>query len=117
MFNLISDTASERSLLANDYLSDSVSTIHCENGENEERMNNVKSSMAENIQEEMTCNVNFVVQNDFLVHAQTSVPCGDPERETATLNVNVDCTQFELTGMNKGVRNRNPYQEMPVSSI
>ncbi|VBB30813.1 unnamed protein product [Acanthocheilonema viteae] len=83
--------ASEKSLLANDCLNDSVSTIHCENEGNEEK-------------------------NDFVVHAQTSMPCSDPERATATLNVNVESIQLELIGMNKGIKNRNPYQEMPISN-
>ncbi|EJD73781.1 hypothetical protein LOAG_18821 [Loa loa] len=106
------DAVSERSLLANDCLNDSLSTLHCEN----EEQVDVKSLVVKNIQEEMTCNVNFAVQNDFIVHAQTSVPCSDPERATATLNVNADSAQFELAGMNERMRNRNPYQGIRKSN-
>ncbi|KAM3718442.1 PP2C-like domain-containing protein [Dirofilaria immitis] len=110
------DTASEKSLLANDYLNDSSSTIHCENDESDEKMDNVKSSVVGNIQEETTCNVNFIVPNDFTVHAQTSVPCSNRERTTATLNVNVDSSQFESARMNKGTRNRNRCEGIPISN-
>ncbi|CAG9539266.1 unnamed protein product [Cercopithifilaria johnstoni] len=110
------DAPTERSLLANDCLNGSISTIHCENGENEEKVDNVKSSVVGNVQQEITYNVNFVVQNDFMVHAQTSIPCSDPEKATATLNVNVHSVQLELAGMNKEIKDRNPYQEMPTSN-
>ncbi|VDK78206.1 unnamed protein product [Litomosoides sigmodontis] len=103
------DASSEKSLLANDRLNDSVSTTHCKN---EERMDNTASAVAGNVQQEMTCNINFVVRNDFAVHAETSIPCSDPERATVTLNVNIDNAQLKLTEMNKG-KDRNPYQNMP----
>lgn len=117
MNNFISDVPSERSLLANDCLNDSASTIHCENSENEKKVDNVDSPMMRNVQQEMTCNVNFVVQNDFMVYAQTSIPCTDPVKATAVLNVNVDCAKPELAGTNKGIKNVNSYQEIPVCFI
>lgn len=79
-------------------------------------MDNAKLAVAGNVLQEMTCNINFVVQNDFTVHTQTSVPCSDPERATVTLNVNVDSAQLKLAEMNKG-KERNPYQNMPVRFI
>ncbi|VIO94867.1 conserved hypothetical protein [Brugia malayi] len=106
------DATSEKSLLLNDCLNDSISTIHCEN----EAKADVKSSMMGNIEEEMTCNVNFTVQNNFMVHTQISVPCNDPVRATATLNMNVDNAQLQLTEMNKGIKNSSCNQEIPISN-
>uniref|UniRef100_A0A8R1XKP7 PPM-type phosphatase domain-containing protein n=1 Tax=Onchocerca volvulus TaxID=6282 RepID=A0A8R1XKP7_ONCVO len=113
------DAGSERSLLADDCLNESASTIHCENDENEEKMDNVKTSGIGNIQEEeMTCDVNFAVQNDFIVHAQTSIPCSDREKTTANVDSSqcVNSSQFDSVRMNKGTRNRNHYEEISISN-
>lgn len=106
---LFSDAGSTKSLLANDCLNDSVSTINCENNENQSKMD-IKSSMMEKIQQELTCNVNFFVQNNTVAHAQTTIPSTDPERATATLHVNVDGAKFEFAEM-------NDYQHISVGFI
>uniref|UniRef100_A0A915PW32 PPM-type phosphatase domain-containing protein n=1 Tax=Setaria digitata TaxID=48799 RepID=A0A915PW32_9BILA len=101
------DVVSERSLILNDHLNDSLSTIHCERDEDEERENNSAPSAIENIHTEITCNVNFIVMNDFMANANASIPCNDAETATVTLNLNTDSMPLKLAGVKE--ETVNPY--------